>query len=213
MYELKSQDREQRFHRLPLEFEPGEGWTYGTGIDVAGSAVEKVTGMRLGDYMAKHIFEPLNMTSSTFRPASDPKVLERLMTTTLRASPDAPLTTTQTPYATESKQDVGGAGLFSTATDYIQLLKSILRNDGNVLKPESVDVLFKPQIKDTRHLEAKFHHPMLAAFLAPGYDTDLHWNHSIAGRLVQSNVPGRQCKGTLGWGGMPNLKWVSEEAV
>ncbi len=52
---------------LPLLFDPGEGWTYGIGIDWVGKMVEAVTGQRLGAHLAETIFGPLGMTDTTFR--------------------------------------------------------------------------------------------------------------------------------------------------
>ncbi|MDA4809725.1 serine hydrolase, partial [Enterobacter hormaechei] len=67
---------------IPLEFEPGVGWSYGLGIDWAGILVERVTGSTLGSYFQEHIFAPLGITSLTFIPT--PEVLERLMKETWR---------------------------------------------------------------------------------------------------------------------------------
>ena len=52
--------------KLPLEFAPGEGWNYSVSTDVLGIAVERISGMRLGDYFAKHIFAPLGMVDTHF---------------------------------------------------------------------------------------------------------------------------------------------------
>jgi len=38
--------------------------------------------------------------------------------------------------------------------DYTKLLGSLLRNDGTVLKPESVKELFHPQLPDPKYLDA-----------------------------------------------------------
>ncbi|KAK6711034.1 hypothetical protein SNK03_005425 [Fusarium graminearum] len=53
---------------LPLLFQPGEGWEYGTGIDWAGIAVERVSGLSLNDYLQKHVFQPLGITNMSMLP-------------------------------------------------------------------------------------------------------------------------------------------------
>ena len=60
-------------HSLPLTFEPGTGWQYGTGIDWAGTAIERVSGMSLDEYFQKHIFEPLGLKEMTLFPTDTMK--------------------------------------------------------------------------------------------------------------------------------------------
>lgn len=45
----------------PLTYEPGTDWSYGVGIDWAGTLIERVTGSSLNTYFATHIFAPLNL--------------------------------------------------------------------------------------------------------------------------------------------------------
>lgn len=52
--------------KLPLEFEPGTGWNYSVSTDVLGIAIERLSGMRLGDYFREHIFAPLGMVNTDF---------------------------------------------------------------------------------------------------------------------------------------------------
>ncbi|MBY8829797.1 beta-lactamase family protein [Hephaestia sp. CMS5P-6] len=51
-----------RWARKPLDFAPGTQWQYSnTGYVVAGMIVEKVSGMKLLDFLRKNIFTPLDM--------------------------------------------------------------------------------------------------------------------------------------------------------
>ena len=43
---------------LPLVFEPGEVWHYGTGIDVAGLMIEAATGREVVTYHSQVVFDP-----------------------------------------------------------------------------------------------------------------------------------------------------------
>ena len=52
----------------PLDFQPGEKWQYGPGLNVAGRIIEVVTEQPLDQFLAKRIFEPLKMNSTTFFP-------------------------------------------------------------------------------------------------------------------------------------------------
>jgi D-alanyl-D-alanine carboxypeptidase len=51
-----------RWAKKPLDFAPGSQWQYSnTGYVVAGMIVEKVSGMKLLDFLQKNIFTPLDM--------------------------------------------------------------------------------------------------------------------------------------------------------
>jgi len=51
-----------RWAKKPLDFQPGTQWQYSnTGYVVAGMIVEKVSGMKLLDFLRKFIFQPLDM--------------------------------------------------------------------------------------------------------------------------------------------------------
>jgi CubicO group peptidase (beta-lactamase class C family) len=51
-----------RWAKKPLDFKPGTQWQYSnTGYVVAGMIVEKVSGMKLLDFLRKNIFQPLDM--------------------------------------------------------------------------------------------------------------------------------------------------------
>ena len=50
--------------RKPLDFEPGAKWQYSnTNYIIAGMIVERVSGMRLMDFLQRRVFSPLGMTS------------------------------------------------------------------------------------------------------------------------------------------------------
>ncbi|OOO06496.1 beta-lactamase [Aspergillus oryzae] len=49
-----------------LLFEPGERWMYSPGIDWAGKAVERVTSMKLGEYLQRHVFDVVSVKDATF---------------------------------------------------------------------------------------------------------------------------------------------------
>ena len=51
---------------LPLMFEPGTRWQYGSGVDWVGRLVETVSGQNLEQYFQQHILEPLEMMDTSF---------------------------------------------------------------------------------------------------------------------------------------------------
>jgi CubicO group peptidase (beta-lactamase class C family) len=59
-----AQDILDTWAKKPLDFEPGTQWQYSnTNYVIAGMIVEKVSGQKLMDFLAGHIFHPLGMKS------------------------------------------------------------------------------------------------------------------------------------------------------
>ena len=59
------------FRDRPLKFTPGADWAYtNTEYYLLAYIIEKITGEKYADYLAKKIFEPLGMRSSGFAEAS-----------------------------------------------------------------------------------------------------------------------------------------------
>ena len=101
---------------LPLAFDPGDAWDYGTGIDWVGKAVERVSGQQLGEYFAEHLFEPIGMTDTGFR--LTPERRARLAGMHARDA-DGTLTPIEFEIPQDPEFEMGGGGLYSTAADYL----------------------------------------------------------------------------------------------
>jgi len=152
-------------HRLaslntPLMFDPGTKWHYGIGIDWAGIVLERVTKSKLGDYFTEHLLEPLGMVDTSF--TCTPAMLERKATLHIR-TPDSSFMAIQMPPTESSEFDSGGAGLFSTMSDYAQFMRMIL-NDGElegtrVLGAETIAQMATNQMGDLRVTELKSANP------------------------------------------------------
>jgi CubicO group peptidase (beta-lactamase class C family) len=189
-------------------YEPGENWEYSVGIDWAGKMVERVNeGLKLGEYMKKNIFEPLGMTSTGFRPEQDVNISSHLCPTT-RRTPEGELVPDKLFAISNPKDDLGGGGLFSSAPDYIKVLISLLKDDGKLLKPETVALMFSPQLSDAKHLVGAATEPLAGYMIRGGVDSAA-WNWGLGGILNMEDVDGVCKKGTMTWGGLPNLFWVS----
>lgn len=55
-----------RLGQIPLAFQPGEHWMYGTSADVLGAVVEVASGMRLSRFLKQELFDPLDMKDTDF---------------------------------------------------------------------------------------------------------------------------------------------------
>lgn len=156
----------KKFYSAPLVFEPGTSWTYSPGLDWAGILISRLTKVdQLGDYLKEHIFKPLGISSkdAAFRQSglglTAAAINERWAHLTIRLQRNGEANVFKTSYegkiasfppirTFEPMDDMGGGGLLTTPASYIKVLTSILLNDGKLLRPETVDTLFKPAIGD-----------------------------------------------------------------
>jgi len=122
----------EKLSKLPLEFAPGTGWNYSVSTDVLGVAVERISGMRLGDYFEKHIFAPLGMTDTHFGVAEGQS--ERLVDAYAYQPGHAPkmINAGATSKLNEPGAfDSGGGGLIGTIADYHRF-STMLLNGGDL---------------------------------------------------------------------------------
>jgi len=126
---------------LPLIADPGERWEYGISIDWVGKAVEVVSGVKLDRYMRENLFEPLEMSNTTFRITDEQR--GRLAKIHARTSNRIEATDTELPQDPEFH--MGGGGLYSTVGDYLRFTQMILHagrfNGVQVLRPETVAMM------------------------------------------------------------------------
>ena len=195
---------------LPLKFQPGDGWTYGVGIDWAGHLVEVLTGQTLGEYMEEHMFKPLGMASSTFHIADRPDLAERRAAMGMRGIPGQPLVSGADPLAEVQPKDSGGAGLYSTANDYAMVLGELVKDGGRLLKPDTYREFLTPQLPDNKYLMGP--EVMTGPYrdlMCPEYPVGLPANYALGGAVNLEDVPGKRKKGSMMWSGMSNPHWVS----
>ncbi len=135
----------------PLDFEPGTHFQYSLSHDVLGAIIEVVSGQTLGQYFDTHILQPLGMKNTGF--ALTPKrkatlsALFEFHMDTMTATPVPNLNR----YVLSKNYESGGAGLISTANDYILFLDALCHNglssDGyRILSKESIDEMRKDQL-------------------------------------------------------------------
>lgn len=132
--------------KLPLEFEPGTGWNYSVATDVLGIAVERLSGMRLGEYFEQHIFAPLGMTDTGFAVA--PGEADRLGDAWAYQPGKPPKLTDQgatSKLLGPAKFHSGGGGLIGTIGDYHRFAAMLLGGgelDGaRILAPKTLALM------------------------------------------------------------------------
>lgn len=137
---------------IPLAFQPGTRWLYGSSLEVAGRVIEVASGQDFASYLHDHILAPLKMPDTGFAlPAAKQPRLAAMYRAgangeTLRL--DAPLIPAWN--VSDSVIPMGGSGLFSTLGDYNRFVLMLLGQgmlDGvRVLKPETVSAMMTNQL-------------------------------------------------------------------
>jgi CubicO group peptidase (beta-lactamase class C family) len=127
----------RRFGPEPLEFEPGTDFSpTNSGYYLLGAIIERITGLDYGEYVARHIFDPAGMQTSTFGDAyetgeqargnvwNDEEILD----------PPDPI-----------DMSVFGAagGLVATPLDLVRWDTAV--HEGLLLAPSSVEEMLKPR--------------------------------------------------------------------
>jgi CubicO group peptidase (beta-lactamase class C family) len=188
--------------QIPLEFSPGTAWNYSVSIDVLGYLVEKLSGIGFGEFLHTRLFEPLGMHDTAFHVPADK--IERFACCYqpetaggLKLQDDA----RKSPYAKPPMLEAGGAGLVSTAHDYMRFCRMMLNGgtlDGvQILSPKTVALFSLNYLPDGREL---------ADMATPGMFSEAGYagiGFSL-GCGVNVNVAKTRLPGSLGeyfWGG------------
>lgn len=191
--------------RTPLLYDPGDRWEYSVSIDWAGLAVEAVTGSKLGDYMAEHVFAPLGMTGTGFYdvlPDGAAQVHVRDETGTLKVQPM---------FLGGGEYHNAGGGLIGTAPDYARFVRMVLNGgalDGKrVLSAETVAEMARNQVDPLRAGAMGSAMP----HLAQPYDTfpDQHTGWGLGFLINPEPGPDGRAPGSLAWAGIFNsYYWI-----
>lgn len=136
-------------YKTPLLYSPSTSFAYQSmGTLLAGTIVEKVTGMRLRDFIQREIFEPLGMTNSALGLGR----FEIPATVQAWVSPEAsPVDTDRFGPNSQYWRDMGHpwGGMHSTVTDLAKLL-SMMLNEGTfegkrIFRPATVRAMITDQ--------------------------------------------------------------------
>ena len=118
----------ERLAKVPLIHQPGTTWEYSLASDVLGRVVEAASKKRLGDFMAERIFQPLGMHDTAFFvPAAKlPRLAEPFDKDAVAGTPIRLIDAAKQP-----GNDSGGAGLISSAGDYLRFAQ-MMANGGTL---------------------------------------------------------------------------------
>lgn len=203
--------------KQPLAFQPGEGWMYGCGLDLAGAIIEDVTGMRLDTFFRQNILEPLGVAREdfTFAPVRE-GMGDRMVDMNPKDTKGEGLSVGMgnSVHLDGDESLYGGHGGYATAAAYEKVLESVLLDDGKLLSHDSVQQMFTPQLEDKA--KAKFNEilatPPMNSFFSQD-TTSGNRDYGLSGVLVTEENDGSGLgKGSLTWGGGVNSAWFIDRA-
>jgi CubicO group peptidase (beta-lactamase class C family) len=196
----------------PLQFEPGERWDYGIGIDWLGRIVEKIDGRRIDRFCREEIFDPLGMPDTRFE--VEAQMAPRLASVAMRGEDGKFADFALAPPSNPEFYGMGHA-LYSTAPDYMRFLRMYLNKgtlDGKrILSAAGVDAMLANQIGDTPIPRLKTVAPPITADAEffPGKRK----SHSMAFMRFDEDIPGMRHAGSQGWAGVLNSHyWFDPKA-
>jgi CubicO group peptidase (beta-lactamase class C family) len=191
---------------LPLAFQPGDEWQYGSSTDYVALLVEKISGQRLDRFLEERIFAPLGMVDTGYN--VPPSKKDRIAGV---YDPTGPGMSVELRLAPGEREPTtlfrGVGGLFSTAADYFRFAQMILNGgalDGvRILSPTTVNLMISNHVGDKL---------VGAGRNTPGYGFGLSFS------MVTDVATAREAltPGAFGWWGLWNTSyWVdpTEELV
>ena len=192
-----------RLGEIPLCFDPGSSWLYGLSLDVIGAVIEIVLGKPFGQCMGEFLLEPLAMQDTGF--FVPPDQADRLATLyaedqgNLAPNPVnhlSPGEPTQPPLI-----EYGGAGLFSTRSDYTRFARMLL--DGGTLEGQRIISSRSVNLMRTNHLTSE-------QIKACSWEMMRGYGYGLAVRSLLDPLPGGSLlsPGEFGWDGAAGT-WFS----
>ena len=192
----------------PLSFEHGQRWEYGIGIDWAGQLLEAASGVKLGEWMRKEIFDPLGMSDTGYHCSSEME--ERKAAVHILAKDQWKALPTEPP-RTIAEFDSGGGGLFSTAIDYAQFVQMILcdgKLEGHeILSRQTVSTMSSNNMGDLRVTPVTSIDHNLSADFEFMRGVPKSWGLTF--QINEDSVIGGRSAGSLSWAGLFNTHfWI-----
>jgi CubicO group peptidase (beta-lactamase class C family) len=195
------QEMVSKIATIPLRYQPGTRWSYSAGVDIQGYIIEKLSGMRLADFMQKNLYGPLGMKDTGFYvPAG--KVQRLAAANAVVNGKLIEITPAMTPllqdFTKVPAMDSGGGGSLGTAADSARFCQMML-NHGElggvrILSPASVALIESDQVESTVvPYDAKGRAPIGTDALGFGIDVAVVKEPLKLGSLVG--------RGAFFWGG------------
>ena len=203
----------ERIGRIPLLFQPGARWQYGTSADVLGAVIEVASGRRFGTFLKEELFEPLGMCDTGFYV---PEQKRERFATMYKWSAQPPKLSRYTgshlvilDFAQPPAFESGGAGLVSTLDDYGRFAQMLINggelNGRRLLKPETVEFMHSARL--TPEQQRTFEWAQLRGFTYGNLMRVLTRPEAVDPVLCGLGV-----KGEYGWDGWAGTYFMADPA-
>jgi CubicO group peptidase (beta-lactamase class C family) len=189
--------------KMPLMHQPGERFSYGLSTNVIGALIEKISGLRLDQYLQKNIFAPLGMKDTYFYLPTNKhdrlvKLYAKNSDTSLSEISPA-LFNADYPLQKNSSYFSAIGGLVSTTHDYAKFLSCLLQGGsiGNkkILGQSFVDSL------TTNQLGAK-------TFIFGGFPSLNNFGLGVGLTSAKGQVINNASERSFFWGGAFNTAYM-----
>ena len=189
---------------VPLVNDPGTAWEYGVNTDWLGLVVEKLSGQGLESYLQAHVYGPLGMRDSTFKPTEQQRA--RLLRVMQRQA-DGGLAPSGIDLPPSSEWEAGGHGSYGTIQDYGRFVQAWLDDGRGILERNTVEMALR------NHL-GQIELPGLLKSTMPELSNDVPalpvpqgWG--LGFHLTLADLPGMRSAGTGDWAGVFNsYYWI-----
>lgn len=153
-----TQDIVNAFVESPIDFVPGEHFNYSLSHDVVAAVIEAVSGMTFGEYLKKHIWEPLGFKNTWFAKPVNDDVKNLAQQFNCNEKGEIFPMEQSCCYQFTENYESGGAGLISCTEDYAVFADALacggISKDGvRILKPETVELMKTNLLCDTSREE------------------------------------------------------------
>lgn len=196
-----------RIGELPLAYAPGTRWLYHTASDILGILMTRVTGKPLETILQERVLGPLGMVDTSF--VVPPQKLNRL-SVLYGPAPEGGLAVLDHPQTTGWAEPPlfasGGAGLVSTADDYLRFARILLGKgalDGvRILSRKTVEAMTTDYLTPEQHTHATF------AFSSNEMWANRGFGYGVQVLTKQTGLG--PSTGTFSWPGALGTAWYAD---
>ncbi len=179
-----NKDFVEKLSKIPLQFEPGTDWQYGLSTNICGYLIEILSGTSLDNYLKENIFIPLEMRDTHFQLPQEK--IDRFCDG-YRWQEDTGLIVVEDSRDNRFVREVtlfnGGGGLVSTTYDYLRFCEMLLNKgrygDIQILKPETITLMFTDHLKEVRKHHERIRLPLGEVGFGLGFAIRGNDNHTF----------------------------------
>ncbi len=142
--------------KVPVMFEPGTHWMYGYGHELVSALIKVTSGMETGEFIKREIFDPLGMTSSSYRylPTHEGRLVDFMAKEGESFKAHNEFSVFSFAHAQDCPLDLGGGGLLSSVNDYIKFA-TMLANGGTwkgekIISRKTIDLMRTDRLNEAQ---------------------------------------------------------------